>query len=172
MLSLEVLGGMIHASLGFADGVRFNSGGRICIRSSAHAVDVGYVLHEHVMPPITAVHHSTIANLYFALLGRSPNIGVFEYWSRSLADGVPLIAIARTFLDAAENEGIYPPEMTDDEFVKKLYCASAGRIAQLDTVRHWVGVLGSCRKTYRDGARAAVAVALVEMLAASARLRG
>jgi len=119
----------------------------------------------------TAVHHTTIANLYFALLGRSPNCSVFEFWSKSLADGVSLVAIARTFLDAAETEGTYPPQMADDEFVKKLYCASAGRIAQRDTVRHWVGVLDSYKRTYRDGARAAAAVELVKMLTASARLR-
>jgi len=124
------------------------------------------------MPPITAIHHTTIANLYFALLGRSPNCGVFEYWSRALADGASLVAIARTFLEASETAGIYPAEMADDEFVKKLYCASAGRAAQRDTVRHWVGILDNCKKTHRDSARASVAVELVKMLNASARLRG
>jgi len=128
--------------------------------------------HGHDMPTATSVSHATIANLYFALLGRSPNCMVFELWNQALADGASLIEIARTFLESGEAAGIYKPEMADDEFVKKLYCAAAGRIAHRDTVRHWVGMLDARKNTYGDNARAAVAVELVEMITAAVSLRG
>jgi len=124
------------------------------------------------MPTITTAHQTTIANLYFALHGHSPPCDQFSFWTQAMADGIPMVAIARAFLASKDALALYPPEMSCEQFVQALYSRAAGRPAQRDTVKHWADILRSYEAIRSDSARAAVAVDLVDMLAVSSRLRG
>ena len=124
------------------------------------------------MPTVTTAHQTTIANLYFALQGHCPPCDQFFFWTQAMADGIPMVAIARAFLASKDALVLYPAEMSCEEFVQALYTRAAGRPAQRDTVKHWAEILHTYETIRPDSARAAVAVDLVDMLSVSSRLRG
>ncbi|PHV05358.1 hypothetical protein CSQ96_20900 [Janthinobacterium sp. BJB412] len=83
-----------------------------------------------------------VARLYVALLGRAPNREGLEFWSNSLLATPPNTpeTIANEMLshEARDNPSLYPPGLSDSDFVKRLYNVAFGSQEHAEALATWL----------------------------------
>jgi hypothetical protein len=84
-----------------------------------------------------------VDRLYYATLGRAPDLGGLEYWTAQIDDSnVPLSDVANAFATAPEFIQKYG-SLSDGDFVSQLYQNVLGRPADPAGAQFWDGMLGS-----------------------------
>ena len=85
---------------------------------------------------------SQVARLYRAGLGRGVDQAGLDYWTKAVEGGARLGDLARGFLDSPEGQAIYGKNLSDAEFVARLYRNVLGREGDTGGQAFWTGRLG------------------------------
>ncbi len=83
----------------------------------------------------------SIARIYLAVLGRSPDAVGFTYWQGRAADGVTLLDIIPSFEASAEFQARFPDVDTDAEFLDLAYAHVLGRDGDAAGEAYWLDLL-------------------------------
>ena len=98
-----------------------------------------------------------IARTYLGILTRDPDHAGFRAWLEVLLDGMSREQIVQFFLDSGEFKAKFGSNLTDAEFVDKMYANVLLRSADTGGLNAWVGALNSGQMT-----RAQVALSFVD----------
>ena len=98
-----------------------------------------------------------IARTYLGILTRDPDHAGFRAWLEVLLDGMSREQIVQFFLDSGEFKAKFGSNLTDAEFVDKMYTNVLLRAADTGGLNAWVGVLNSGQMT-----RAQVALSFLD----------
>ena len=98
-----------------------------------------------------------IARAYLGILTRNPDHAGFRAWLEVLLDGMSREQIVQFFLDSGEFKAKFGSNLTDAEFVDKMYANVLLRSADTGGLNAWVGALNSGQMT-----RAQVALSFVD----------
>ena len=98
-----------------------------------------------------------IARTYLGILTRDPDHAGFRAWLEVLLDGMSREQIVQFFLDSGEFKAKFGSNLTDAEFVDKMYANVLLRSADTGGLNAWVGVLNSGQMT-----RAQVALSFLD----------
>ena len=98
-----------------------------------------------------------IARTYLGILTRDPDHGGFRNWLEVLLNGISREQIVQSFLDSGEFKAKFGSNLTDAQFVDKMYTNVLLRSADTGGLNAWVGVLNSGQMT-----RAQVALSFLD----------
>ncbi len=79
--------------------------------------------------------------LYQATFNRVPDQGGLGYWVNVLDNGVSLLQIANDFIHSAEFVSTYGDNLTDNDFIVKLYSNVLHRLPDQGGLAYWVNIL-------------------------------
>jgi aldose sugar dehydrogenase len=88
-----------------------------------------------------------IARTYLGILTRDPDHAGFRAWLEVLLDGMSREQIVQFFLDSGEFKAKFGSNLTDAEFVDKMYANVLLRSADTGGLNAWVGALNSGQMT-------------------------
>jgi hypothetical protein len=84
----------------------------------------------------------TLSDLYLAYFGRAPDIEGLEFWQELVVErGVSLAEVSEAFARSDEAQGIYPPDVSNRDFVREVYLNALGREPDEDGWDYWTAVL-------------------------------
>lgn len=83
---------------------------------------------------------AAVGRLYFAAFLRAPEPGGLLYWTEQVQAGVSLVTVAEQFAGSAELQARYG-ELSDADFVDRLYRNVLGRPADDDGQQYWTSKL-------------------------------
>ena len=98
-----------------------------------------------------------IARTYLGILTRDPDHAGFRNWLEVLLNGMSREQIVQSFLDSGEFKAKFGSNLTDAQFVDKMYTNVLLRSADTGGLNAWVGVLNSGQMT-----RAQVALSFLD----------
>jgi hypothetical protein len=83
-----------------------------------------------------------LSDLYLAYFGRAPDIEGLEFWQELVVErGVGLAEVSEAFARSDEAQGIYPPDVSNREFVREVYLNALGREPDEEGWDYWTAVL-------------------------------
>ncbi|HEX7635547.1 MAG TPA: DUF4214 domain-containing protein, partial [Noviherbaspirillum sp.] len=82
-----------------------------------------------------------IARLYVGLLNRAPDHDGLNYWVGQLNNGISLGSIAQEMLISEEGKTVYPPTLSDTEFITTFYNIALGRNPEAEGLNFWTNAL-------------------------------
>ena len=88
-----------------------------------------------------AQRRQQLAWLYAALLDRAPDLDGFNYWSYNMSQGMSLIEVAQNMLADTDTQALYPPSLTNTEFLTKLYDVALNRTPDAEGLAFWNNAL-------------------------------
>ena len=98
-----------------------------------------------------------IARTYLGILTRDPDHAGFRNWLEVLLNGISREQIVQSFLDSGEFKAKFGSNLTDAQFVDRMYANVLLRSADMGGLNAWVGVLNSGQMT-----RAQVALSFLD----------
>jgi hypothetical protein len=98
-----------------------------------------------------------IARTYLGILTRDPDYDGFRNWLEVLLNGISREQIVQSFLDSGEFKAKFGSNLTDAQFVDRMYTNVLLRSADTGGLNAWVGVLNSGQMT-----RAQVALSFLD----------
>jgi YD repeat-containing protein len=88
-----------------------------------------------------ALWRRQLTQLYVGLLQRSPDGAGLQVWLDAMVKGTGIDAIARGLLDSAEGKLVYPPALSNTEFVTRVYEKVFGRTPDAEGQAFWTAAL-------------------------------
>jgi YD repeat-containing protein len=82
-----------------------------------------------------AANRTTLAQLYVALLGKSPDLDGFRYWVGQREQGIPAATVAQHLVDAAPAVAA----LSDADFIQALYRNAFGTAPDAPALAYWTG---------------------------------
>lgn len=86
---------------------------------------------------LTGSHDAEIYKLYGAAFARRPDEVGLRFWSDAARSGLDITITAEAFLSSEEFEGMYGPNMKNEEFISLLYRNILGRDGDIDGIAFW-----------------------------------
>ncbi len=94
--------------------------------------------------PIVTKRDATIVRLYQAILGRpAENYGYWYWRQRMLFDRMSTVRVAEIMARSVEFKAEYGDDLTDQQFVERLYDNILGRPGSGDDIDYWTGRLAN-----------------------------
>ena len=94
--------------------------------------------------PAQATSVGEIRRLYKTILGREADQAGLDYWLETAADGATYQDLSWAFLASEEWKNAVGDNLSNEEFVNRLYVQALGREADADGLKYWVeDILGS-----------------------------
>ena len=79
--------------------------------------------------------------IYKAAFDRVPDAGGLGFWINAMDDGASLLSVARGFLNSAEFQGVYGANVSDRDYVTRLYNNVLDRNPDQGGYDFWLGAL-------------------------------